>query len=272
MGARTGPADLVPERHRDRLTGLLAERHLRGSRPRTLLVGAAVVGLLVALFQIGGVSRYYAVQFGSASGYGGLSLGLVQWAFLGSVTLLALEYATGRLGLLWTDERLDTDDETDDADAGDGSRLVGDRTLVAVAAGFGLLGVVVDPQLNQFLVDAIVAAVAIHLALAYATNRSGDDGPPWSGLVVDEVRYEGGNTYIQLRNVRDETRDLSNAEIEDGFGNRHPLPGQVVLDGSHRTELFLFDEHEAFRPDPGQPLLLYLDGGVETILWETPDE
>jgi hypothetical protein len=247
---------------------VLAERHRRRDDAARLLIGAAVVGFAIGLLQALAVDNWV-----SNADPGGPFTDLFQWVFLGSVTLLALEYTTGRLGVIWGNGHHDRDAGTDGLEDGDGEDESGAGRVIVVAVGVGLLGVWLDPLVTQFLVDVIAAGVGVHVALLYLSNRNGSpDGHPWSGLVVSQARYEGRNTYVQLRNVVGEPTDLSNAELEDGSGNRQPLPGEVVLDEDHRTELFLFDETEEFRPEAGEPLLLHVAGGTQTVPWEPPEE
>lgn len=257
-----GETKLDPESEPEEPSGLIARRHRQVDHPRALIAGAVVLGLAVGIRQMGAVQRFY-----GGAWFNGLTTDIVQWVFLASVTLLALEYLTGGLGILWTDGRPGT---------GGGASTVSSRTIVLAAVGFGLLGVLVPPTLNQRLVNVIVATVALHMAFVYV--RSDEDpeprpkpGPVWSGLVVDRVRSESGGTTVRLKNVSDHTVDLRGVDIEDGHGNRHPLGGNVVLEEG-RTEVFGFDADEAFRPDPDEPLLLHVDGEERTILWEPPEE
>jgi hypothetical protein len=266
--AEGGEARPASEHEQEEPSGFIARRHRQVDHPRALIAGAIILGIAVGIRQMGAVQRYY-----GGAWFNSLTTDLVQWAFLASVTLLALEYLTGGLGLLWNEGR---------PVAGDGASTVSSRTIVLAAVGFGLLGVLIPPTLNQRLVNVIVASVALHMALVYMTSNeepvpepAPDPGSVWSGLVVDRVRSEGGQTTLRLKNASAGTSvagtvDLRGVEIEDGHGNRHPLGGNVVLEKG-RTEVFGFDADETFRPETGKPLLLHVDGEERTILWEPPE-
>lgn len=88
-----------------------------------------------------------------------------------------------------------------------------------------------------------------------------------SGLLVDEVRRRGDDTYLVLRNVDEKAIDLSDAEIDDVNGNRHPFPGAVTID-PNTTETFRFGESTEFDPDYGTPLVLFMRGNEYEIGWE----
>lgn len=239
---------------RDGPKGLIADRHRGENRTVTLLVGAAILGILIGLWQ------------GRA--------GLRQAVLLGLVTLLVLEYTTGRLGVLWNDGLRDSGHETDENTGGETEVGILDaRGMIAVGVIIGLLGFVLHPQTTRNLINVAVASVAIHVVFLYGVNRNGKEEPQeWSCLIVDRVRIEGGKTIVRLKNVCEaESVDLRNAEIEDGFGNRHLLRGSIVL-AENQTEVFAFDVNEAFRPEQGQPLRLYTDGTAQTILWEKPED
>lgn len=255
----SGGAGASPEPEQGRPSRFIARRHLRRNHPRALLVAMAVLGTAVGIRQMGAVENYY-----RGAWFNGLTTDLVQWMFLASVTLLALEYLTGGLGLLWNDGR---------RNAEDGAATVDSRTIVLAAVGFGLLGVLVDPSLNQRFINVIVASVALHMGFVYLTSNEDQDPEPepvWSGLVVDRVRAENGRTTVRLRNASAGTVDLRGVEIEDGYGNRHTLGGSVVL-AADRTEVFGFDADEEFHPETGDPLLLHVDGEARTVLWEPPE-
>lgn len=252
-----GEAGASPEPEQGRPSRFIARRHLRGDHPRALLVAMAILGTAVGIRQMGAVENFY-----RGAWFNGLITDFVQWMFLASVTLLALEYLTGGLGLLWNDGR---------RNAEDGAPTVGSRTVVLAAVGFGLLGVLVDPSLNQRFINIIVASVALHMAFVYLTSKENQDsGLVWSGLVVDRVRAENGRTTVRLKNASTGTVDLRGVEIEDGYGNRHALGGSVVL-AADRTEVFGFDADEEFHPETGDPLLLHVDGEARTVLWEPPE-
>lgn len=250
---------LIPDQYLDFLTGansglsggLIAKRHLAASYPVLLLVLSAVVGLIVAFFPERTVH---------------------QSLLLGLVTLLALEYLTGRLGVLWNDDVTDTDKGPEETVGETGVQVVGDRMIIAVAVVVGLFGFVLPPTTTRNLISVIVAAVAIHVLFLSMQMRDSKSEIPWSGLIVSVKRLEGRITEIELKNRHpySETIDLSEADIEDAYGNRHPLRGNVVLH-SEETEEFLFGVDSAFRPDPSQPLYLYIDDEKETILWEEPE-
>lgn len=129
-----------------------------------------------------------------------------------------------------------------------------------------------------------LVVLALVLGAAYFLLRDDDeedptppptphDGPPWSGLVIDDVRKEGGTTDLVVRNTGETRWSAAGKSIEDARGNRTPLPEAVSI-GPGRSETLRFDrgDEEAFESAPGETVLLHTDEGERTVLWEEPDE
>ena len=137
------------------------------------------------------------------------------------------------------------------------------RNLFRIIDGFAfyLVGIIVifltddNQRLGDIVGDTIVVRVAPEA-----------DGPPeWSGLVIDEVREEGGDRHIVLRNTSDEPVDLSEAAITDGAGNRFRFAEGLAL---APDEVETFRVHDSFASTADAELTLTTRDGKEyEIRW-----
>jgi uncharacterized RDD family membrane protein YckC len=132
------------------------------------------------------------------------------------------------------------------------------RNVARIIDGFAfyLVGVIVIVLTddNQRLGDIVADTVVVKVA------PTTDETPEWSGLVIDDVREEGGDRYVVLRNASDETVDLSEASITDGADNRFRFAEGFALD-SDETETF--HVHESFAPDEDSTFTLTTRTGEE---------
>lgn len=124
------------------------------------------------------------------------------------------------------------------------------------------IGAIVQSDDGQRIGDRVAGTMVTKVEPA--TDSTADRAA--SGLLVDEYRQRGEETYLVLKNERDESIDLSEAEISDGQGNRHEFPGNVTIDAG-TVEMFHFDAEKQFAPVSGTPLVLHQNDQEQDIEW-----
>lgn len=132
------------------------------------------------------------------------------------------------------------------------------RNLFRIIDGFAfyLVGIIIIflTDDNQRLGDIVGNTIVVRVA------PEADEPPEWSGLVIDEVREEGGERHVVLRNASDDPVDLSEAAITDEADNRFRFAEGVTL-APNETETF--HVHDSFTPDADSTFTLTTRDGKE---------
>lgn len=123
------------------------------------------------------------------------------------------------------------------------------------------------------IVVASVVMLGAIGAIVYFRGMFGDQeetGPPWSGLVIDEVRTRNGITDLVVRNAGEETWNAAGKSIEDAHDNRNRLPEAVSI-APGRTEVLRFhrSDGEIFESSEGEDVILHTPDGERTVRWKT---